>query len=130
MGHTFRIHPAIIRNTQHRISLTKFRLSNHKLMIESGRHQHIEKSQRFCHFCPGKLEDELHFLLECKTFEALREELLIETSKIENTILQIENRQKFLMLLTNPIIIHLTADYISRMSNAREFLLNYHKNPT
>ena len=51
-----------IQNTQNRISLTKFRLSNHCLLIETGRHQHLEKNLRFCPFCPRSIEDEFHSL--------------------------------------------------------------------
>ena len=34
---------SIIQNTKERIAFTKFRLSNHQLMIEKGRHMKIEK---------------------------------------------------------------------------------------
>ena len=39
-----------IHNTDVRVSFTKFRLSNHSLMIEKGRHQNVDKDQRFCPF--------------------------------------------------------------------------------
>ena len=39
-----------VTSIQNRISLTKFRLSNHSLMIEKGRHLHINKNERFCKF--------------------------------------------------------------------------------
>ena len=54
-----------IRNINYRVSLSRFRLSNHKLMIEVGRHQKLPKSQRFCPFCPNIIEDEIHFLINC-----------------------------------------------------------------
>ena len=31
--------------------MTKFRLSNHKLMIETGRHRNMDKTIRICPFC-------------------------------------------------------------------------------
>ena len=54
-----------------RSAITKLRLSNHDLMIEKGRHLKIDKSLRFCPFCPNLIETEHHFLLHCKTFKIL-----------------------------------------------------------
>ena len=34
-----------------RSQVTKFRLSNHSLLIELGRHREIPKELRFCQFC-------------------------------------------------------------------------------
>ena len=64
-----------IQNTKLRISLTKFSLSNHGLLIETGRHQHIEKHLRFC---PRSIEDEFHSLL---VYKILRNDLFSESRK-------------------------------------------------
>ena len=50
----------IARNAKDRISMTKFRLSNHLLMIEKGRHQNLEWHDRICPLCP-LVEDEIDF---------------------------------------------------------------------
>ena len=52
--------------------MTKLRLSNHNLMIESGRHKKVPKELRFCPFCPNTIENEMYFLLECPTYENMR----------------------------------------------------------
>ena len=57
-----------------RTILSKFRLSNHDLMIEKGRHIKLDKTERFCPFCPTLIETEFHFLLHCDTFSRLRRE--------------------------------------------------------
>ena len=54
-----------IKNPTRRALLTKFRLSNHKLIIEVGRYTNIPKEMRFCHFCPNMAETEAHFLFYC-----------------------------------------------------------------
>ena len=51
-----------------RIALTKLRLSNHKLMIEKGRHLKLDRNRRFCPFCPNEVEDEIHFMITCKNY--------------------------------------------------------------
>ena len=45
-------------------SLTKFRLTNHGLMIEVGRDKRIHKSERFCPFCQSCVEDNVYLLIK------------------------------------------------------------------
>ena len=58
-----------------RISLTRFRTNNHKLAIETGRWNKLPINERKCNFCL-ELEDEFHFLLECKLYITLRKRIL------------------------------------------------------
>ena len=62
-----------IKNFEMRSKITKFRLSNHNLRIETGRHEKIDREERFCPFCPQKVEDEKHFLLVCPIYCHLRQ---------------------------------------------------------
>ena len=60
-----------------RHALTKFRLSVHKLAIETDRHNGIDKHLRKCqNYSLNKLEDEYHFLLECPKYCNLRNRFL------------------------------------------------------
>ena len=45
----------VIKNVETRTQLTKFRISDHNLMIEKGRHEGLHKSTRFCPFCLDKV---------------------------------------------------------------------------
>ena len=65
-----------MKNVQERILVTKFRLSNHRLMIEVGRHDDTAKEERFCPFCPQAVEHETHFMFTCPTYSHLRERYL------------------------------------------------------
>ena len=47
--------------------MSKFRLSNHRLMIEKGRH-----NNRKCPFCLTHIEDETHFLINCPIYSSIR----------------------------------------------------------
>jgi len=57
--------------------LARFRCSSHKLQIEKGRHTGIDRSLRFCPLCQkdqiSVVESEFHFLLECKSYQAIRD---------------------------------------------------------
>ena len=57
--------------------LTKFRLSAHKLLIETGRYKGIPRNERLCERCLlGEVEDECHFLFKCQKFDFQRTQLL------------------------------------------------------
>ena len=119
-----------IKNTKIRTMFTKFRLSNHNLMIEKGRHQGIDKNSRFCPFCPNIIEDEIHFLMKCKCYASHRDSLfktIIEDNKVPN-FTHSEILEQFKILLTHPDAIQHTAHYITKTISIRDFLTAKHKN--
>ena len=65
-----------IKNTSVRKLVTKFRLSNHRLMIEVGRHQGLSIEDRLCPMCTASVENEAHFLLSYPIYHYQRELLL------------------------------------------------------
>ena len=59
-------------------SFTRLRVSSHRLQIESGRWvkpNRIPVNERLCSFC-DVLEDEFHFVLECRQYENLRKQYI------------------------------------------------------
>ena len=66
-----------VTNVQHRITLTKLFLSNHKLAIEAGRYVRPYKKQeeRICPICKKDVEDEIHFLTLCPAYQEKRSTL-------------------------------------------------------
>ena len=60
----------LIKNTNHRRTVAKFRTSNHKLMIEYGRYctPKIPEHLRLCQYCSiNEIKDEQHLMLNCIT---------------------------------------------------------------
>ena len=54
--------------------ISKIRCSDHQLEIERGRHLNINEDKRTCKNCAfSVVEDEKHFLIECKAYQNLRE---------------------------------------------------------
>jgi hypothetical protein len=47
-------------------------MSSHNLAIDSGRHQNIARTHRYCKLCNLDIEDEFHFILKCPWFSELR----------------------------------------------------------
>ena len=105
-----------LKNLKQRIMMTKLRLSDHKLMIETGRHNNITKQLRFCPFCINKVEDEIHFILECHCYKALRKQNWNYT--VQNKI------QKFKTLLTHKSFLEDAARFIEVACDVRSFLMN------
>ena len=61
-------------NTKNRITLTRFRTSNHRLPIETGRWSNTPRNERLCIICDeGCVCDEYHFILECSGLSAVRQ---------------------------------------------------------
>ncbi len=114
-----------IKCIKERTALTKLRLSNHMLMIEKGRHQKLDRGCRFCPFCPGAVEDELHFLLDCGAYGCLRREFLGGAGKIINSLSYMGGVQKFCALINGALLV--TSRFVYRASEVREFMLRRHK---
>ena len=76
----------ILKNFDLRKAITKFRISSHRLKIETGRYSKLEVHQRICDKCDlNKVEDELHFLIECPVYSKDRDllfDLIFKECKI------------------------------------------------
>ena len=85
-----------MRNPKHRVSLTKFCLSDHKLHIEMGRHQKFKLplEDRICPLC----KDEIHFLLNCEKLFADR--LCLKTKTYCDNYCLFSSKQKFRFFMT------------------------------
>ena len=60
-----------IKNRKHRVTFTKYRLSDHCLMIEKGRHKRplVPREERYCPFSTSTVEIEIHFLTQCSAYK-------------------------------------------------------------
>jgi len=120
-----------IKNIKHKIAMSRFRMSNHSLMIEIGRHvrpEKIERNKRFCYFCNEKVEDEEHFLLICPLYRPQRknlENVCKESSK--NWYHTMTNGQKFIFIMSNENeeILNRLGSYIFNSMRLRDKMIEY-----
>ena len=64
--------------------IAQIRLSSHDREIENGRIYRPKLApaeQRFCHFCKDKVEDEVHFIVDCLTYSEICQEFLSAYTK-------------------------------------------------
>ena len=92
-----------VKNIRHKIALSRLRLSNHSLLIETGRHLRpkLERQERKCFVCRDDIEDECHFVTKCPLYSSERKVLyksLKDNSKIFESL---NEEQKFVFIMTN-----------------------------
>ena len=111
-----------VSNSKYRQALSKLRLSNHELMIETGRHKGIPRIERCCLFCQNTaIEDEIHFLITCPTFNTLRNDILadFEIGIINHPFLS--SKEKFVSLCGDPSLS--LAKFTYKAFQLRKFLI-------
>ena len=65
----------VANNFTLRRAITKLRISSHRLKIETGRYLKLEVNKRLCNKCDLiKIEDKIHFLLECPSTSTDRQD--------------------------------------------------------
>ena len=85
-----------------RVELLKFRVSCHKLHIETGRHPYIPIEMRLCQLCDkNKIEDEEHFLMECEVYSEERTVAFDNISKISENFYNLDEYEKFIWLMSS-----------------------------
>ena len=92
-------------NRNHMKALAKFRLSAHRLSIETGRfngrNQYVPPERRICNMCSlSAVEDEIHFAITCPGYTNLREKLFTKIQSLNQHFGSYNDEQKFVWLLS------------------------------
>jgi len=115
-----------IKNSSIRTQLTKFRLSDHNLMIEVGRHNGVKAHLRFCPFCKNEVESELHFLIDCNVYRNTRNDFFNSIEREKPFFRYLQKEDKFSYLLTNANQKQV-AEYVYNIFELRNFLTTFPK---
>ena len=95
-------YPSTVSNREARVALTRLRISAHRLAIEQGRYYNIEENKRICTLCEtGEVENEIHFLLQCKVYEEKRTPFLYFIKNTCKNIELLSISEKFIWLMSN-----------------------------
>ena len=115
-------------NRKMRVNMSKLRLSDHKLRIETDRHYRpiIPRPERKCHMCTGNVEDEIHFLTQCKLYGTHENYWTTIYEKVPQ-ISNLSNTDRFIFIMTqeDPEIMKLLLKRTREWFGLRTFLCNY-----
>lgn len=102
------------------ITLCRYRTTNHKLPIETGRWNDVDRSDRICTLCNSiSIADEFHYLFNCKYFENERRQRIFTTQMCWN----IENLWHHLIskyFIICEVLSHLSSQTFSPWENPRD----------
>ena len=89
-----------------RIIISKMRISNHRLAIETGRFSKTPRNERLCLFCKAnnnfsEIEDEQHVLLRCSRYIEIRRDLFDRIRKCCPRIDLLNDENKLMYLLNS-----------------------------
>ena len=93
-------HLSLVTNYEYRDAVTKLRTSSHTLEVEMGRYTNPKTSlgDRLCSVC-GIIEDELHFLVRCRSYAKERQELFEKISNLFPQFQHMDNTDEFVFML-------------------------------
>ncbi len=108
-----------------RVTMTKLRTSDHKLMIEDMRKMRPKppREERNCFMCHDMVEDEAHFLTECQLYGSYSH----HWGGIQDQVPQIAalgNAQKFgyIMVQENPDVLKKVLRMVYKLTQFRKFM--------
>ncbi|XP_062582329.1 uncharacterized protein LOC134244070 [Saccostrea cucullata] len=118
----------LLKKRSERSSLSKIRLSAHKLAIESGRYISTSRNERYCNVCnTGVIEDEIHFLFHCNSYSKLRYAFFSNIYNITKKNINLSNEKYMLQLCINSNIqkvLKVTVKFIRDCFDLRSQLLD------
>ena len=105
-----------------RSSLARFRISNHNLEVERGRHCNMAYEDRLCKLCGQEnkvfVENEFHVVFECASYKDIRKLYIV------NNVPGFYNFHEFINLMssTNVNCITNLANFLVSMNKIRQLL--------
>ena len=118
-----------VNNFSRRRVITKIRLSNHRLMIEKGRHENLQRVDRVCPFCIQRVvEDESHFIFECPTYIHLRAQLYAEIEEKFPSFNLLPIVDKLKIALGSLEVVNSTGIFLEKALSLRDFLIDKPRN--
>ena len=108
-------------NKKVRQNITKFRISDHNLLIERGRYFKIPRDQRLCEAC-NIIDDEPHFFFNCKINDKLREILMKNFIELYPNFSSLNSTEKLSKILnpSTPDQIRTVASFIEQSLELRK----------
>uniref|UniRef100_A0A3B1JC70 ribonuclease H n=1 Tax=Astyanax mexicanus TaxID=7994 RepID=A0A3B1JC70_ASTMX len=112
-----------VRDRKQRQILTKYRLSDHRLAVETGRYKQswLPREERLCAHCStGEVETEMHFLLQCEKFKETRNFFINKFNYLIQNFETFSLLEKLRITLGEGHTAPLAAKYVSACHSLRD----------
>ena len=91
----------------------------------TGRYRKLKPEERLCAICNGQyVEDEIHFLCECTTYNDVRNVLYCTVDDESIDFLNLCSKEKFIYLMTHNV--RETCEYITKAWDIRKSIMFTH----
>ena len=114
-----------VKNVKQRQILTKYRISDHSLAIEKGRHKKtwLPEESRVCSHCTtGEVETEMHFLLHCQRYKNTRQHFFDKFESLVPSFTSLPDDEKLKVLLGEGHTAPLSGRFVKECHEIRENL--------
>ena len=114
-----------VKKIKYRHAIVKLRTSSHDLRVETGRHQHEAVEERVCRICKN-IEDEIHFVFECKINQDLRSNFMfkVDDKYPHFTHMRVNEKYKFLLMSKDPQLLTWLGKFLFESFDLRKLRLN------
>ena len=85
----------------HRSAFAKFRCGVAQLRLETGRYECLPVIERICPFCRVYVENETHVIINCETYECVRESLFQTAVRVYPDFNLLTDEEKMIFLFSN-----------------------------
>ena len=92
-------------------------------MIERGRYIGLKPEERSCPFCHGYKEDEIHFLIYCPTYKAIKQGFDWGYEQANIFLNSLSREEKFSYIFKNTTT-KVLANFINKSFKLRDFLMS------
>ena len=100
----------LVKESKYRVAISRLRASSHVLEIERGRYTRPKTpiTERLCPCC-NAVDDEHHFLLNCKIYDQDRDIMFSKISTKYENICEIETNLNF---FSHPLVLNALGKFI------------------
>ena len=92
----------LIKKSKYTVAFSQFRAGSHTLEVQRGRYNNPRTplEERLCSIC-NQIEDEQHFIMQCKLYSEDRKTLFDKISKLYSPFLYLTSHDQFIFLMSN-----------------------------
>ena len=117
----------LVCNRNQRSFLSRFRVGSHRLRVETGRwtFPKIDFEDRTCLYCDsGVIDDEVHFITQCKLTESNRNSFYSILSKFDGSffLLNDADKLKYILCPIDSVRAKLSNKYLSLLVKTRTYI--------